>query len=67
LDVEQQRVHTRQLLRGGLFALAVEAVNRQPCALVDAIGHSLVQLPANAVFGAEQRADRDAQPSQQVY
>jgi hypothetical protein len=50
---KQQRVHACQLLWGRLFALAVEAVNRQPCALVDAVGHSLVEPSLNAVFGAE--------------
>jgi hypothetical protein len=53
LDVKQQRVHACQLLQGGLFALAVEAVDGQPCTLVDAVGHMLVESPLNAVFGAE--------------
>ncbi len=68
LHIENQCVHIRKHFRGGLVGRAVQAVDRQPGALIGGITHvrAIQCRAAEAVLGSEKSRDMDPRSEQSI-
>src|SRR5262249_55476094 len=58
LDIEDQRVQIAELIRCRSLPFPIQTVDRQPRCLIHAIGHLLVQSPADAMLWAKKSFKR---------